>query len=181
MGAQRFPPADVSSLVTTSPLPRLELRLTHLRNLSLADYPALAEQTVPLKNARLTLRVIGASSLVLIETAAFSLVELIACGVPAAPALACTSVSGGPGASSAVTVTLGEFSYSATLWTARFGSAQPDADYPHQLEFPFPGPHAPLTRIEAGERDGAIHLRTRHDYPEAGTVVWSESTLRVLR
>lgn len=164
--------------MTTSPLPRLELRLTRLRDLSLMEYPALAEQQVTLSGVHVTLRVIGASSLVIVESASLALVELIACGAPGLSALATAVVSGGPGSNSAVTVAQPGFSYSATLWTACFGEERTTPSYPLQLEHRFPGPHAPLTQIEAAERAGALLIRTRHDYPEAGTVVWSESQLR---
>ena len=166
--------------MTTSSLPPLELRLTRRREISIGEFPALAQRQVSLNGARVTLRVIGASSLVVVETGSQAFVELIACGVPAAPALASTAVSGGPGSNSAVAVAQPGFSYSATLWTARFGEVHATPAYPHSIEHRFPGSHSPVTRIEAGEEGGALLLRTRHDYPEAGTVVWSESQLRFL-
>jgi hypothetical protein len=179
-GAQPARIRPVHLLVTTSHFPRLELRLIPLRDLSPAEFPALAEHRVTLGGTRITLRVIGASSLVIVETDALALVELIACGAPTASALATAAVTGGPGSNSAVAVAQPGFSYSATLWTARFGDERAAPAYSHLVEHRFPGPYTPLTRIEAGERDGAILLRTRHDYPEAATVVWSESQLRFL-
>jgi hypothetical protein len=164
--------------VNPTSLPRLELRLLDSSMLLLDDFPAFAEQTVELGSVRATLRVIGASSLVIVQSASLVLVELIACGTPVSASLAAAAVAGRPGASSAVAVARNGFSYSARLWTARLGDERATTPYPHLVEHRFPGPGSPLTRIEAGEWEGMLHLRTRHDYPEAETVVWSESEWR---
>jgi len=143
----------------------------------LAHYRVFATHDLAFVDGAVRLHVIGASSLVLVQLPGLALAEVIACtdGVPPSPALARGVISLSSGSNAALSASDQRFSYQARLWAVPIDGEEPAGRWEHLLEHRFPGPGAPLTRIEAATTGGGLRLRTRHDYPEAGVTVWSES------
>jgi hypothetical protein len=161
-------------------LQELQLVLACASDAEPARFSVFAAEELAFPWGRARLHVIGASSLVVVEAPGVSLAEVIACaweGAAAAP-VAAARLPAGKGACASVACADAAFEYRARLWVGRPGEAPFPRPLPHSLAYRFPGPTAPLTRIEAEETPGGLLLRTRHDYPEAHAVVWSESEWR---
>lgn len=141
-------------------------------------YHVLRSLELSCDGLELALYVIGASSLVRVVAPVGDFTEVIACeGAPApAETLGTARLRVGAGAAAAsLAVARPAFGYRVRLWTAALDAVPPEPPLPHLLEHRFPGPDRPLTRIEAAPARGGLRLRTRHDYPECGLAVWSES------
>lgn len=142
------------------------------------QFPAYAERQVTLGDLHLTLRVIGASSLVLARRGEAAWFELITCQDEAPGAVArVRSRLAVPGCA-AVASARPDCTYEGRMWTLPLGRDPFSATLAESLEFTFPAPGDPATRIEAEATPQGFRLRTRHDYPELGAAVWSESEWR---
>jgi hypothetical protein len=156
-------------------LPSLLLSLAYSRDLHPALFHVFARDEALFPSLSVRMFVIGASSLVLVEAPHVSLAEVITCSTsPDFPRLASACVPASTGAAAHASCCAGSYRYQA-----RLSAAPPDA-YEGQslervLEYRFPGPGEPRTRVEAGIASGELVIRTLHDYPEVGITLRSES------
>jgi hypothetical protein len=146
----------------------------------LSHHEVFAQHRFPFRGGQVTLFVIGASSIVLVETGGTRLAEMIACR-PSRRGLASFCETGLPLRSDSqghVLHNSGKYRYS--------GEIQGEALSPHVgfsdvrlvqcLSHRFPSPGEPLTAIEAGEIEpGCLIVRTVHEYPEHDVRVLSRS------
>ena len=143
--------------------------------LDLNRFEVFAKQELELEACRLQVHVIGESSLVIASTARGAWFELITCGQRLPGAQAHVRLTSGGSAAACVSSAKPGCAYAGRLFTQTVGSSPFAAPLPHAVEHRFPGPGDPATRIEVGPTGSGVRVRTRHDYPEAGLVVWSES------
>ncbi|OIJ87648.1 DUF2617 family protein [Streptomyces colonosanans] len=132
--------------------------------------PALATLDLELAGARLQLRLLGASHQVLLEEARGTCSETVAC-------LPGSSAPLPPGA--AEQIGDWEYEFAARVEDLSPGSFADRAqellalvsDHPNGLAGVFPGsPHA-FTAMLAQRREGQVHWRTWHAYPQDGQLV----------
>jgi hypothetical protein len=135
---------------------------------------------------RLSLHVIGASSLVTVSLADGAVwTEIIACteGPVNGSSLVQTQVSLAPATCATAAVGDGRFTYHVELAAEALHTPAPPADLSGALvvEHRFPGPAEPRTRIVASARERphysqpALELLTHHEYPEKALAIRSRS------
>jgi hypothetical protein len=159
----------------------LHLRFGEAHEDLLSHHQVFAEHLFELWSGRASLYVIGASSIVLVETAGFRLAEMIACGNtrggfrPFCDA-GLSLQSGSEGRVSHQSVHL---RYSGEVRASRLSSPTPsegNREGSERVSFRFPSARQPLTEIEASEVEpGRLVVRTVHEYPEYGVLVLSHS------
>ncbi|MEV6795152.1 DUF2617 family protein [Streptomyces sp. NPDC051320] len=140
--------------------------------------PALAVLDLELAGAKLQMRLLGASHQVLLEEAGGVCSETVACL---------------PGGSTplplGVAERVGDWGYEfaacvETLSASSFAGRAQEllalvTDHPHGLAGMFPGsPHA-FTAMLAQRRDGQVHWRTWHAYPQEGQLVVTRTKVGV--
>jgi len=129
---------------------------------------------------RYSLRVIGESSLVVVEWGGGALAELVTCGpAPGGRLLAGAVFSVAAGSAAGVSAAGAGFAYEARAWTEPPEPAAAGGAFPDRVEHHFPGGDSPATVIEADPSPEGLAVRTRHDYPERGVTVWTRSTWRL--
>jgi hypothetical protein len=135
----------------------------------------LATRSEPTPWGSVELNVIGASSLIILERPDGALAELVSC-LPLGPTrcLGSAGVVARPGASAEVGCSGSGWRYTGRLWTTLPDQPAP-APLPLVLQHRFGGPRDPLTEIHAAVEPAGLRLWTRHDYPEWGVAVWTES------
>lgn len=157
-------------------LPPLELYLAHCTPTELARYRTFASRVLETRWGRCELRVIGASSMVVVATAHQTWLEVIACAeAPASHSLAAARLEGAVPASAACALSLPDLEYSAELTAHSPAELHQAGQWPVLLEYRFPGPGRPLTRLEAQPGPAGLLVRTLHEYPEADAIVLSET------
>jgi hypothetical protein len=147
----------------------------------LAHHQVFAEHGFPFGDGRVTLYVIGASSIVLVEYSDLRFAEMIACG-PSRRGFESVCEAGVmlvPGAQGRISRLTNRCRYRGEM-RAEAGfpaeTCKADGRLPHRVSFRFPSADRPLTEIEAGEVEpGRIVVRTTHEYPEHSVVVRSLS------
>ncbi|MEU0471155.1 DUF2617 family protein [Streptomyces olivaceus] len=140
--------------------------------------PALASLDVELEDAKLQLRLLGASHQVLLEGEQGSCSETVAC-IPSSSTPLPLGVAKRVGdweyefAARVEVLTPGSFAGRAQELLALV------ADHPHGLAGVFPGcPHA-FTALLAHRREGQVHWRTWHAYPQDGQLVATRTRVGV--
>ncbi|GHH69498.1 hypothetical protein GCM10018793_02030 [Streptomyces sulfonofaciens] len=140
--------------------------------------PALADLDLELKDARIQLRLLGASHQVILEEDRGVCSETVAC-------LPGTSTSLPLG----VAKRLGEWEYEfaacvETLAPGQFAGRARElialvSDHPHGLVGIFPGSPYAFTAMLAQRHDGHVHWRTWHAYPQDGELVTTRTRVGV--
>jgi hypothetical protein len=147
----------------------------------LNDYPVFAEKRFPFLDGYVELRIIGASTLILVEAARFRLAEMLTCGpVPSgtSPLIEAGLCPQLESEGKAVYKT-DPLHYEARIRTFPLSAdATPrrSPSLPHFVSFRFPA-EGPLTDVDGGEmKPGYLMFRTWHEYPENGVYIRSGST-----
>jgi hypothetical protein len=147
----------------------------------LCHHQVFAEHRFAFAEGAATLYVIGASSIVLVETEELSLAEIIACG-PKHGGLSPFCEAGlslQAGCEGRAAHQSRRFSYAGEIWTealSRERTPQPLCGDGQQVSYRFLSEGQPLTEIDALEiGSGRLVVKTVHEYPERGVRVLSHS------
>lgn len=164
-----------------SPPPTLHLCFGEAHEDLLSHHQIFAERRFAIEHGQVTLYVIGASSIILVETPVARLAEMIACGS--------TRGGFGPYCEAGLTLRAGcegqvlhrsdRLAYSGGIRAEALSREHSSEELPgeiEQLRYRFPTPGRPLTAIEASEPEpGRLSVRTVHEYPEHDVRVISHS------
>jgi hypothetical protein len=157
-----------------SSFPNLRLFLMDAAALDLRDYEVYASREVRWPAGRLTCYVIGASSIVVVETPQAAVAEVIAClDTPPSDMLAMLRIDPKPNYCAKLSVFGPHLTYGALIGTQALGGG-PWLEKA-ELEYRFPGDPSPRTAIDWSAEDERLTVKTLHEYPEAGVVVESAS------
>ena len=148
---------------------------------ALDEHQAFAEKRFPIRDGSVEMRVIGASSIILVQTSGMALAEVIACGEipPVVVPLVEVGVSLTLGPEGHGVHTSQALRYDGRIRTFALKSGEGPkrvASLPHFLEHRFSSEGSPLTDIDGGEdSERRLMFRTWHEYPELGIYVRSGS------
>lgn len=168
----------------SSPPACLHLCFGEAREDLLSHHQVFAEHRFPIQGGEVSLFVIGASSIVVVEVDALRLAEMIACG-PSRQGFGAISEArlelqvGGHGRITSRATHYryqGEVRSEALMSCVDAGGDAGGDRLPEKLRFRFPTTGSPLTLIQAAEVEpGLLELATVHEYPEHGVRVLSRS------
>jgi hypothetical protein len=146
----------------------------------LSHHQVFAEHRFAFMDGHATLYVIGASSIVLVETRGVRLAEMIACG-PSRGGFRPSCEAGlslHAGSEGRVAHQSASFAYEGQIRAEKLQAGMSESARPlsQQVRYRFPSTAQPLTEIEADELEpGRLLVRTVHEYPEWNVSVRSSS------
>ncbi len=147
----------------------------------LSHHQIFAERRFAWPHGHAALYVIGASSIILVETPTGRLAEMIACGSARGGfgSYCETGLSLSAGSAGQIVHRSERIAYTGEIRAeelSRHSSQESCHGLWEQLQYRFPTPGRPLTQIEASELEpGRLSVRTIHEYPEHDVRVISHS------
>jgi len=157
-------------------IPNLRLFLADAADVDLRDYEIYASHESRWARGVFRCFVIGASSIVVVETADVRIAEVIACGTEVPPrCLASLDLPRELNVLDRVQSFRGGCSYGAVLLALPLRHPAPAGPRANVLAHVFEGPGSPRTEICWELSDTGVEAHTLHEYPEAGVAVRSHS------